>query len=238
VTPVRLSGRLKKAKQIVVFMFRIKICGITNISDAQCVVQAGADAVGLNFYPASPRFIDRSTAREIRAVLPREIVKVGVFVNSEGNEVCQTFDELELDLIQLHGDEKPEFIAQLGNRPVMRAFRLGSESLKHIYTYLDACRQLRCVPILVMIDAFSKGIYGGSGQPADWSVCAQYLCREDAPPLVLAGGLTQSNVAQAIAQVRPAAVDTASGVESRPGRKDPAAVLAFVNAAHNAFANK
>jgi phosphoribosylanthranilate isomerase len=218
-------------------MFRIKICGITNVIDAQIAVQAGADAVGLNFYPASPRFITRSMARQIRAVLPREIVRVGVFVNAEAKEVCQTFDELELDLIQLHGDEKPEFIAELKNRPVMRAFRLGPEDLQPIYVYLEACKQLGCVPKLVMVDASSKRVYGGSGEKADWSVCAQYPCHEDVPPLALAGGLTQLNVAQAIDLVRPAAVDTASGVESSPGQKDPAAVVAFVKAARKAFAN-
>ena len=212
-------------------MFRIKICGITNVSDAQSAVQAGADAVGLNFYPASPRFITRSTARQICGVLPAEIVKVGVFVNAEAIEVCQTFDELELDLIQLHGDETPEFIVQLGIRPVMRAFRLGPKGLKPIYTYLEACKQLGCVPKLVMMDAFSKGVYGGSGETPNWSACAQYPRNEDVPPLVLAGGLTQSNVAQAIDKVRPAAVDTASGVESSPGRKNPAAVMSFVQAA-------
>ena len=219
-------------------MFRIKICGITNVGDAQSAVQAGADAVGLNFYPGSPRFIDRSMARQICDVLPREIVKVGVFVNAEAKKVCQAFDKLHLDLIQLHGDEKPKFIAQLGNRPVIRAFRLGPEGLHPIFAYLEACKQLGCVPKLVMIDAFSKGVYGGSGQPADWSVCAQYPCHKDVPPLVLAGGLTQSNVAQVIDQVRPAAVDTASGVESSPGRKDPTAVVAFVQVARKAFADK
>jgi phosphoribosylanthranilate isomerase len=218
-------------------MFRIKICGITNVSDAQSAVQAGADAVGLNFYPASPRFITRSVARQIIDVLPREIVKVGVFVNAEAKDVCQTFDELELNLLQLHGDETPEFIAQLASRPVMRAFRLGPEVLQPIYTYLETCKQLGCVPKLVMIDAFSKGVYGGSGEIANWSICGQYPCHDDVPPLVLAGGLTQSNVAQAIEQVRPAAVDTASGVESSPGRKDPAAVAAFVKASRKAFAN-
>jgi phosphoribosylanthranilate isomerase len=218
-------------------MFRIKICGITNVSDAQSAVQAGADAVGLNFYPTSPRFITRSLARQIIDVLPREIVKVAVFVNADAKEVCRTFDQLELDLIQLHGDETPEFIAQLGSKPVMRAFRLGPEGLQPIYTYLEACKLLGCVPKRVMIDAFSKGVYGGSGEIADWSICGQYSRHEDVPPLVLAGGLAQSNVAQAIDQVRPAAVDTASGVESSPGRKDPAAVAAFVKAARMAFAD-
>ena len=130
-------------------MFRIKICGITNVSDAPSAVQAGADAVGLNFYPASPRFIDPSTARQIRDVLPPEIVKVGVFVNAEAKEVCQTFDELELDLIQLHGDETPEFIAQLGQQACNAGVSLGSGRFAaHISLIwkpannLDACQNL------------------------------------------------------------------------------------------------
>jgi phosphoribosylanthranilate isomerase len=217
-------------------MFRIKICGITNVNDAQSAVQAGADAIGLNFYPGSPRFIDLSTARQIRDVLPGKIKKVGVFVNAVADDVCQTFDELDLDLIQLHGDETPEFIAQLDNRPVMRAFRLGPEGLRPVYAYLEACKLLRCMPKLIMIDAFSKGVYGGSGETANWPICGKYPRNEGFPPLVLAGGLTRSNVAQAIEQVRPAAVDTASGVESAPGRKDPAALNAFIQAASKAFA--
>jgi phosphoribosylanthranilate isomerase len=217
-------------------MFRIKICGITNLGDARTAIQAGADAVGLNFYPASPRCITPTGARQICRVLPGEIVKVGVFVNSEAKDICQTFDELELDLIQLHGDETPEFIARLGNRLVMRAFRLGPEGLQPVFAYLEECRQLGCVPKLVLLDALSQGIYGGTGKTADWSVCAQYPGHEGVPPLILAGGLKPSNVAQAIDQVRPAGVDAAGGVESSPGRKEPAAVIAFVQAARKAFA--
>lgn len=216
-------------------MFRIKICGITNPDDARRVVQAGADAIGLNFYPESPRFIDHSTARLICDVLPPEIVKVGLFVNSPAEDVCRTFDELPLDLVQLHGDEPPEFIARLGDRPVMRAFRLGPEGVQPIFDYLDQCKKLRCIPKLVLIDALAEATYGGTGRIADWSICAQYPRHKGLPPLVLAGGLKASNVAEAIEQVRPAAVDTASGVESSSGRKDPAAVTAFVQAARKAF---
>lgn len=217
-------------------MFLIKICGITNPIDALAVIQSGADAVGLNFYTASPRFIDHSTARRICSVLPPEIVKVGLFVNAAANDISRTFDELDLDLIQLHGDETPDFIAQLGDRPVMRAFHLGQEGLQPIFDYLDRCKQLKCVPKLVMFDALVKGVHGGSGETANWSICAEYPRDEGFPPLVLAGGLKPSNVAEAIKHVRPAAVDTASGVESSPGKKDPAAVNAFVQAARKAFA--
>jgi len=216
-------------------MFRIKICGITDPGDARTAIQAGADAVGLNFYPASPRFITPAKARQICQVLPAEIVKVGIFVNAEAKDVCQVRNELELNLIQLHGDETPEYIARLGNRPVIRAFRMGPEGLQPVFVYLEECRRLGCVPKLVLLDALSQGFYGGTGKTADWSVCAQYPGHEGVPPLILAGGLTESNVAQAIYQVRSAGVDTAGGVESSPGQKDPAAVIAFVQAARNAF---
>ena len=217
-------------------MFQIKICGITNVSDAQSAAQAGADAVGLNFYPASPRFVTGSAAREICNAIPPQIVRVGVFVNAEAREICRTFDELNLNLIQLHGDEPPDFIARLGNRPVMRAFRLKRQGLTPILDYLRDCRRLGISPKLVLFDAPAKGVYGGSGQISDWSLCAQYPKDEHFPPMVLAGGLTHMNVAQAIAQVRPSAVDTASGVECSPGRKDHAAAAAFVEAARKAFA--
>jgi phosphoribosylanthranilate isomerase len=216
-------------------MFQIKICGITNSSDALSAIQAGADAVGLNFYPSSPRFIDQSTARQIRNVLPPDIVKVGLFVNAAAKEVCRTFDELELDLIQIHGDETPKFLTQLGERPVMRAFRLGPDGLQPIIAYLESCKQLQCVPKLVLIDALAEGVYGGTGETANWSICAQYPGIDGLPPLVLAGGLKPSNVAEAINQVRPAGVDTASGVESYPGKKDLLAVANFICNAHEAF---
>ena len=106
-------------------MFRIKICGITSVEDARAVAAAGADAVGLNFYAKSPRYVTPEKARQIVNALADELVKVGLFVNAAVEEVCETFDQLGLDLIQLHGDEPPTFPARLGGRPVMRAFRLG-----------------------------------------------------------------------------------------------------------------
>ncbi len=234
--PVTFStARTIKASSITAYMFRIKICGITDPGDALNASQAGADAVGMNFYGASPRFVDQSRAQQIRDVLPPGIIKVGVFVNAAAKEICRTFDELGLDLIQLHGDEGPEFLTRLGGRPVIRAFRLGAEGLQPIFDYLDRCKQLGCEAKLVLIDALVKGVYGGSGKTANWSVCAEYPRQERYPPLVLAGGLKPANVGEAIVQVRPAAVDTAGGVESSPGRKDPGAVKAFVDAAMQAF---
>jgi phosphoribosylanthranilate isomerase len=224
--------------QLGVIMFRVKICGVTNIGDAMAVAEAGADAVGLNFYPKSPRWVEVAVARAIVEALPPGIVKVGVFVNADVNVVCETADRARLDLIQLHGDETPEYLAALATAcplPIMRAFRLSAVGLTPILDYLDQCRRLRHPPLRVLLDAYQPGMYGGTGETADWGVAARYVGTPGVPPLVLAGGLTPTNVAPAIAAVHPAAVDTAGGVESSPGRKDPALVREFVRAARDAF---
>jgi len=218
-------------------MFRVKICGITRVEDALAAAESGADAVGLNFYPKSRRAIDLARAAEIVAALPEGITKVGLFVNAEPKTICGTFDRLGLDLVQLHGDEPPEFIADLGGRPVLRAFRLGPEGLKPVADYLTACRQQGTPLAGVLFDALVEGSYGGTGKVADWSVVATYQRQiGSAPPCVLAGGLTPTNVADAIRTAHPCGVDTSSGVEVSPGLKDPALVAAFVQAARSAFA--
>ena len=216
-------------------MFQIKICGITSVDDGQTVAAAGADAVGLNFYPKSPRFITPEKARQIVDALPAELVKAGLFVNAAVEDVCQTYDQLGLDLIQLHGDEPPGLLAELGPRPVMRAFRLGPAGFGPVAEYLQNCRALGCPPKMILVDAHVEGKYGGTGEVADWAAVRRFLSETEFPPLVLAGGLAPQNVAEAIRTARPAAVDTASGVESSPGRKDPAAVVEFVRAAREAF---
>ncbi len=228
-------------------MFRIKICGITTVDDAQAVAQAGADAVGLNFFGKSRRFVEPAQARRIVEALPPEVVKVGLFVNASQDEVCGTFDSVGLDLVQLHGDEPPDFLARLGGRPILKAFRLGQEDIYYgagqldldtVRRYLDACRERACVPRLVLVDAHVPGAYGGTGRLADWDALEsekQARAQEAFPPLVLAGGLTADNVAEAIQRVRPHAVDTAGGVESAPGHKDAALVERFVRSARAAF---
>jgi phosphoribosylanthranilate isomerase len=216
-------------------MFRIKICGITQVDDALAAVAAGADAVGLNFFPKSPRYVLLDNALPIVDSLPAGIVKVGVFVNAPADEVCRTFDRLGLDLIQLHGDEPPEFPSSLGGRPVMRAFRFGPGGLAAVADHLRQAAAGGGSPRLALIDAYRRGQYGGTGQVANWAALADYAAIHDAPPLVLSGGLTAKNVADAIRAVRPAAVDAASGVESSPGQKDPALVGEFVRAARTAF---
>jgi phosphoribosylanthranilate isomerase len=219
-------------------MFTIKICGITRPEDAEAAAAAGADAIGLNFYPMSPRVIDVARAREIIATLPPGIVKVGVFVNAPVKEVCRIYDDLGLDLIQLHGDEPPEYVAQLGGRPVMKAFRTDAEDgLLSIVGYFVICRELSCMPRMILLDAFTKKAFGGTGKLADWSLAKKYAARASLPPLVLAGGLRLENVAEAIRATGATAIDTASGVESQPGIKDATLLTSFVRAARSAWNN-
>lgn len=216
-------------------MFRVKICGITTPEDAEAVVKAGADAVGLNFYGPSPRFLQPENARAIADTLPDGVVRVGLFVNTPADQILEKWDQLGLDLIQLHGDEPPEFLSSLQERPVMRAFRLGDEGLSPILSYLETCRGLKCLPKLVLIDSFRKGHYGGTGATADWETARRYPSEDWHPPLVLAGGLTADNVGEAIRIVLPSGVDTASGVESGPGKKDAELVQRFIEIAWEAF---
>lgn len=221
-------------------MFTIKICGLTGAADAQAAVQAGADAIGLNFYEGSPRRVRQESAEQIVESLPSGAIKVGVFVNSTAEFVLRTCDRLQLDLIQIHGDEPPEFLAELSGKPVMRALRCSADGLPRVLSYLEACRDLRAMPRYLLLDAHHHGGYGGTGQLADWPAAREYRQRlrssgSDLPQLVLAGGLNPENVAEAIAAVQPSAIDAASGVESSPGRKCSAKMQAFAAAAREAL---
>ncbi len=214
-------------------MFRIKICGITTVADALAAAEAGADALGLNFYPRSPRYVEPQVARKIVEALPAGVIKVGLFVNARPGEIRPLWEQLGLDLIQLHGDEPPELLAALSDCRVMRAFRVGAEGLNPVVDYLQRCRRLNCLPGMILADSAVKGTYGGSGQVGPWQILARRPA--DLPPLVLAGGLTPDNVAHAIAAVQPAAVDTASGVEDAPGHKSSDRIRSFVRSARQAF---
>jgi phosphoribosylanthranilate isomerase len=216
-------------------MFQIKICGVTSEYDGVLAAAAGATAIGLNFYEKSPRYLSQSTAQQIVATLPKSIEKVGVFVNESVGEVCQKSDSLRLDWIQLHGDEPPEYLAQLEGRRVLRAFRVGSEGLTPVLEYLLRCEVLGCKPRAILLDARSEREYGGTGKLIDWQAVSDSRESFGGIPLVLAGGLTPENVAHAIEAVQPDAVDTASGVESSPGKKDESLVAAFVSRAQVAF---
>ncbi len=198
------------------------------------VVGAGADAIGLNFYPRSKRFVTLEQAAANSAAIPSGVAKVGVFVNASLNEIAAAISAASLDLVQLHGDEPPEFIAEI-RQPVMRALRWGTAGSKPIDEYLARCSSLQFLPQMLLLDSQAEGQFGGTGATADWQQIAQWR-KACAIPLVLAGGLTPQNVAAAVAAVHPNAVDTASGVESSPGRKDAAMVQAFVDAARRALA--
>ena len=216
-------------------MFHIKICGITSNGDALLACQAGADAIGLNFYTGSPRYVSPSQAGDIICDLPTDVQKVGVFVNAKASDVCRIFDQLELDAIQLHGDEPPPFLGLLGSRPVIRAFRCRNRGLQPVVDYLNQCAALRCVPQCILTDAYYPGQYGGTGRVFDWTLISEVRQTFHGIEVILAGGLTPSNVATAIATGLPNAVDTASGVESSARVKDPVLIGEFVQNAANAF---
>jgi phosphoribosylanthranilate isomerase len=215
-------------------VFKIKICGIRRDEDLPHVAAAGADAVGLNFYQKSKRYLAADDAARVAAAVPSGIARVGVFVNAPVDAILTAAENFQLDYIQLHGDEPPETIAAL-EWPVIRAFQFGVAGWSPIKHYLSECNERGVLPAAVMIDALAPaGQFGGTGTTADWQSLVDWRSHIDLP-LVLAGGLRPDNVAEAIALVRPTAVDTASGVESPDGFKDPALIRAFVTTARTAL---
>ena len=216
-------------------MFQVKICGVTNLEDARCCAEAGADAIGLNFYPPSPRCVDADVARRIALGMPSTMTKVGVFVNASRDEMLRTCDQVGLDMIQLHGDETPQMMAELAGRRLVKAFRCNSDDVRPLAEFLRRCEDLGCRPCGILIDAYQPRVFGGTGQAANWSLVRRLSELLVDIPIVLAGGLRPENVAAAIEATHPAAVDTASGVESEPGRKDPQRVRAFIGNAWDAF---
>jgi len=230
-----VPGRLPRDSQIDT-MFRIKICGVTSVEDALAVAEAGADAIGLNFYGPSPRFVAPDHARAIAGAVRGRLLRVGVVVDPTEKEALALASQVGLDLIQLHGNEPAALAAGLSRcLPVMKAFRVGPGGLQPALDYLDETRRLGGELQAVLLDAFQPGRMGGIGKTADWDAIKGYPSHDWHPPLVLAGGLRPDNVAAAIRTVSPAGVDTASGVEESPGRKDPVLVARFVQAARQGF---
>ena len=204
---------------------KVKICGITNLADALASVEAGADALGFNFWTRSARYINPNDAREIVEQLPPKILTVGVFVNGANPEsVTRATAAAGVHCAQLHGDESPEFCAGVQGVEVIKALRVSADfQPEEAAGYkTDA----------ILLDAFVAGERGGTGRTFDWSLARR--TRELVSKLYLAGGLTPDNVADAIASVRPYAVDVCSGIERAPGRKDMARVRAFIAAARRA----
>jgi len=196
---------------------RSKICGITRVDDALTAAKAGADAIGLVFYAKSPRAVDVRQAREIVAALPPFVTTVGLFVNASRCEINEILDAVPLDMLQFHGDETPAQCEGF-HRPWFKAIRVGNgEDIEaQVARYANASG--------ILLDTFVAGVPGGTGERFDWSLIPAALAK----PLILAGGLTAENVQQAIAQVRPYAVDVSGGVEASKGVKDASKVMAFV----------
>lgn len=199
---------------------KVKICGITNVADAQVALEAGADMLGFVFCETSARFVTVETAAAIAGELPPNAVKVGVFVNPPEALVTRAIAQCGLNLLQFHGDEPPEFCTRFGLMSI-KAFRVrDAESLKLLPRYpTDAW----------LLDAFVPGRPGGTGCTFNWALAIE--AKKLGRPIFLAGGLTPENVAEAVERVRPFAVDVSGGVEAAPGRKDPAKVRAFIAAA-------
>ena len=201
----------------------VKICGITRPEDALAAARAGAHAIGLVFYARSPRFVTPGRASEIIRVLPPFVTTVGLFVDTTAEGVRAALAEAPVGLLQFHGDETPEFCRQF-KRPYVKAVRVkaGVDLLQYAQDYHDAKA--------LLLDAYVEGLHGGSGAAFDWSLIPRGLPL----PVILSGGLTPENVADAMRRVRPSAVDVSSGVESAKGIKDAQKIAAFIKGVRNA----
>ena len=202
---------------------QVKICGITNLADAQAAVEAGADALGFIFYNNSPRYMTISAVAKIFKKSPLRVMRVGVFVNAPKDFIVQAVAECGLSLLQFHGDEPPEFCAQFGVMG-MKAFRIrDAQSLNELPKYFtDAW----------LLDACSAENPGGSGEKFNWDLAIE--AQKFGRPVFLAGGLTPENVADAVSRVKPFGVDVSSGVESAPGKKDHQKIRDFIARVRNA----
>jgi phosphoribosylanthranilate isomerase len=209
----------------------VKICGMTNLEDALVAVDAGADAVGFVFYEKSPRCVSVETVREIVAKLPEKVERVGVFVNEQEDSICSVIDEAGITAVQMHGDNEDPHVADLvvGRRPEIKV--LAAISMHHpnprgwaMMWHPDSVRAF-------LLDSGTVSKHGGTGEAFDWSAATPVLADiRRLGRIVAAGGLTPANVGKAIEILKPWGVDVASGVEARPGKKDPGKVRAFVRA--------
>jgi len=208
---------------------RVKICGITRSADARAAAEAGADAIGLVFYPPSPRFLSVERAVEIRDALPPFVQTVALFVNPDAAQVAQVIGRLKPAAMQFHGEETPQFCAQFGV-PWIKAVRVKSEARE-----LDLLEYLRPFSgaMAWLLDSHVEA-YGGVGERFDWSLVPAALRNGGDKPLILSGGLARENVAEAVRRVRPWGVDVSSGVESAKGIKDAAKIAAFIAEVRNA----
>ena len=209
-------------------MIKVKICGITNLEDALYAADCGADALGFIFYPKSPRFVEITRAREIISKLPPFITTVGVFVNQSIENIVNTVHECNINIVQLHGDETPDYCSKilllspfnkggLGGIKLIKAIRVKNEdTLKQIAGYKAST---------FLLDAYSEDSYGGTGKIFNWDLA---INAKGYGRIILSGGLTHDNVREAIEKVKPYGVDVSSGVEEREGKKDKEKVREFI----------
>lgn len=216
----------------------VKICGIRDVETARRVQDCGPDAIGLNFYSRSRRYVDRSIASEIADSVGGQLECVGLFVNASPQQIAATLETCSLSAVQIHGDETPQQLlaiqSVIGDCQLLRALRCDAAGLKTVSEYLQQCQRLDVRIDRLLLDAAVPGQYGGTGRVGPWQQIADEYQFELWPPLVLAGGLNPENVASAIECVRPAGVDTASGVEEPAGIKDEDRCRRFVQAARGA----
>ena len=202
---------------------RVKICGITRPQDALLAAQSGADAIGLVFFPGSPRAVNIDRAQQIIEELPPFVSKVGLFVNASAAEIDTVLENVSLDILQFHGDEQPEQCSCFP-RPFIKAIRMQDNvDLKAMADKYSAAAAL-------LLDSYVKDIYGGTGTTFDWSGIPDDIAK----PLILAGGLDAGNVADAVKQVRPYGVDVSGGVELEKGIKDAGKIEQFIREVRNA----
>ena len=217
----------------------IKICGIRDVETAEIAVDAGVQAIGLNFYPSSPRCVGVSIATEIVDSLPSSVTPVGLFVNHNLDQIEQIMESTGLTTLQVHGDETPEFLAELSeNHPqwkIIWARRVEEEGIADVEDDLQECQSLGVNLFACLLDPKVEGAYGGTGETLSWKMVARHYDQESNPPLILAGGLNPDNVREAVRSVQPWGIDVASGVEIERGVKDADLIWEFLENAREAF---
>ena len=208
-------------------MTRVKICGITNTDDVLLACESGADAIGLVFYPPSPRYINIAQAVEVVECLPPFVTSVALFVNAQRNFIEQVIEQVPIDVLQFHGDETAAFCASF-KRPYLKAIRMKPGL--DLYAVQDEYASAQGL----LLDTYKKGVPGGTGESFNWDKVPHDLNL----PIILAGGLVPENIAQAISQVKPYAVDVSGGVEASKGKKDPDKIIHFMKAVRDQNGNR
>lgn len=205
-------------------MVKVKICGITNLEDAEAAIEAGCNALGFVFYKKSPRYIEPKEARDIVRNLPKKVIKIGVFVNAKEEEIRKIAKLCQLYMLQFHGDESPGFCKKFSDYKIIKAFRVKDK--------IDLKNILRYKTFAYLFDTYVKSKAGGTGKKFDWRLI-RHIIKEIKRPVFLSGGLKEKNVREAIKIISPDWVDVSSSVELKPGKKDIRKLKRFIKIAKN-----